>query len=59
VSEAVAALIDTGQETVAYFRGDSPVVHAEGFERATRVWVAEAVRGMLERTGEGWEEVVP
>ncbi|HEX2451423.1 MAG TPA: thymidine phosphorylase family protein [Gemmatimonadales bacterium] len=31
--------IDTGQEAVAYFREDSPVVHSEGFESATRVWV--------------------
>ena len=31
--------IDTGQEAVAYFRRDSPVVHSEGFESATRVWV--------------------
>jgi thymidine phosphorylase len=31
--------IDTGQEAVAYFHRDSPVVHSEGFESATRVWV--------------------
>ena len=31
--------IDTGQEAVAYFRDDSPVVRAEGFDCATRVWV--------------------
>jgi thymidine phosphorylase len=31
--------IDTGQEAVAYFHRDSPVVHSEGFESATRVRV--------------------
>ena len=39
--------IDTGQEAVAYFRRDSPVVHSEGFESATRVWVVCGCRKAL------------